>query len=191
MEKNSLLIVVFAAVLSLSIASPSVFAKSDKDEEEAQVTICHYPPGNPENAQTLTIGVSALDAHLSEHGDTLGACVEEDKDKDSEAKDEESKDSEAKDEESKDSEAKDEESKDSEAKDSDEGKTTICHDGSNTLSVDDSAVAGHLGHGDYLGECTCACPPGAASCVCADGKDGVTSPASLTPPSSQRELRGQ
>ena len=189
MKKSSLIGGMFAALLALLLAAPAAFADKDKDEE-SQVTLCHYPPGNPDNPQTLTVGASAVDAHLSEHGDTLGACPEEDKDKDDESKD---KDDESKDDESKDDESKDDESKDKddESKDDGEGKTTICHDGSNTLSVDDSAVAGHLGHGDYLGECTCACPPGAASCVCADGKDGVTSPATTTPPSSQRDIRGQ
>ena len=37
------------------------------------VTICHIPPGNPSNAQTITVNASAVNAHLN-HGDTLGAC---------------------------------------------------------------------------------------------------------------------
>jgi len=39
----------------------------------AKVDICHVPPGNPDNAHTITISESALSAHL-EHGDHLGAC---------------------------------------------------------------------------------------------------------------------
>ena len=194
MKRNDFMILPLAAMLVMILASPTVFARSDKDEEESQVTICHYQPGNPENAQTLTIGVSALDAHLSEHGDTLGACAEEDKDsdsKDSDSKDSDSKDSDSKDSDSKDSDSKDSDSKDSDSGSKDEDKTTICHDYTNTLSVNESAVDSHLAHGDYLGECTCACPPGAASCVCADGKDGVTTPDVYNGPSSQRELRGQ
>jgi hypothetical protein len=35
--------------------------------------ICHIPPGNPENAHTLTVGAAAVSAHLG-HGDSLGAC---------------------------------------------------------------------------------------------------------------------
>ncbi|MBI2441626.1 MAG: RHS repeat-associated core domain-containing protein [Lentisphaerae bacterium] len=35
--------------------------------------ICHRPPGNPENKQTLRINESAWSAHQA-HGDTLGAC---------------------------------------------------------------------------------------------------------------------
>jgi len=38
-----------------------------------KVTICHVPPGNPENAHSITINVNALDAHLA-HGDTIGNC---------------------------------------------------------------------------------------------------------------------
>ncbi|MEZ4297305.1 MAG: hypothetical protein R3B70_20240 [Polyangiaceae bacterium] len=37
------------------------------------VTVCHIPPGNPANAHTITVGSSAVPAHLA-HGDTLGAC---------------------------------------------------------------------------------------------------------------------
>lgn len=40
---------------------------------EQSVTICHFPPGNPENAHEITIGVSAVSAHMA-HGDTYGGC---------------------------------------------------------------------------------------------------------------------
>ncbi|MBI4702653.1 MAG: hypothetical protein HY744_16145 [Deltaproteobacteria bacterium] len=38
------------------------------------MAICHYPPGDPDNPQTIEIPPSALDAHLA-HGDYLGPCV--------------------------------------------------------------------------------------------------------------------
>jgi hypothetical protein len=38
-----------------------------------QVVICHYPPGNHGNAQTISVDVAALPAHKA-HGDTLGPC---------------------------------------------------------------------------------------------------------------------
>jgi hypothetical protein len=41
----------------------------------AKVTICHIPPGNPNNAHTITVGAPAVPAHLA-HGDTLGSCPE-------------------------------------------------------------------------------------------------------------------
>ena len=43
---------------------------------KVMVTICHIPPGNPSNAQTITVGAAAVNAHLN-HGDTLGACTNE------------------------------------------------------------------------------------------------------------------
>jgi hypothetical protein len=40
-----------------------------------KVTVCHYPPGNPNNAQTICIAQSALATHLSSNPqDLLGAC---------------------------------------------------------------------------------------------------------------------
>jgi hypothetical protein len=42
-----------------------------------QITICHIPPGNPANAQTITIGLNALPMHLDNHGgDYIGPCIE-------------------------------------------------------------------------------------------------------------------
>ncbi len=43
---------------------------------EEPVTLCHIPPGNPDDAHTITIGASA-EAHLA-HGDYLGECEEQD-----------------------------------------------------------------------------------------------------------------
>ncbi len=43
----------------------------------AGITICHCPPGNPDNCHTITIDPAALPAHLA-HGDTLGPCDEGD-----------------------------------------------------------------------------------------------------------------
>ncbi len=41
-----------------------------------KITICHYPPDNPENRHTIVINKSALEAHLT-HGDFIGACPDE------------------------------------------------------------------------------------------------------------------
>ena len=38
-----------------------------------KILICHLPPGNPNNKQTLIIGSPAVKAHLA-HGDYLGDC---------------------------------------------------------------------------------------------------------------------
>jgi len=63
--KRILFIVLLMAVC-LSVG-PSIAGNDSK------VTICHYPPGNPDNPQTITVGAKALQAHLA-HGDTLGPC---------------------------------------------------------------------------------------------------------------------
>ena len=43
------------------------------DQYSEKVLICHIPPGNPGNSQTLSVAPSAVPAHLA-HGDSLGAC---------------------------------------------------------------------------------------------------------------------
>ncbi|MCB0126184.1 MAG: hypothetical protein KDE58_28195, partial [Caldilineaceae bacterium] len=55
-------------VTIISTATMSVAGSS------GHITICHRPPGNPSQATTITIGVSALAAHL-EHDDAVGSCV--------------------------------------------------------------------------------------------------------------------
>jgi len=40
---------------------------------DTKVDVCHIPPGNPDNAHTITISENAVGAHL-DHGDRLGAC---------------------------------------------------------------------------------------------------------------------
>jgi hypothetical protein len=58
--------------------------ETPRPDDDGKVTICHIPPGNPGNAHTITVGASAVDAHLA-HGDHLGPCTGDegdDKDKD-------------------------------------------------------------------------------------------------------------
>lgn len=44
-----------------------------KSSNTTQVTMCHIPKGNPQNAQTIVVSQAAVPAHLA-IGDTLGAC---------------------------------------------------------------------------------------------------------------------
>ncbi|MDH3277980.1 MAG: PKD domain-containing protein [Nitrosopumilus sp.] len=55
----------------------------DDNNKEHKVDICHRPPGNPNNAHTISIGQSAVIAHLG-HGDKLGECDDNDPNKESE-----------------------------------------------------------------------------------------------------------
>lgn len=41
--------------------------------DSPKVLVCHIPPGNPGNAHTICISLSALPAHLA-HGDSVGPC---------------------------------------------------------------------------------------------------------------------
>lgn len=48
---------------------------ADQDGD-GKITLCHIPPGNPENAHTLTVSERALPAHLT-HGDHCGPCLDD------------------------------------------------------------------------------------------------------------------
>ena len=50
----------------------------DRDERE-NVVVCHMPPGNPNRRRTITVGETALEAHIA-HGDQLGECDEDEDD---------------------------------------------------------------------------------------------------------------
>ena len=41
---------------------------------EKKVTLCHLPPGNPGEPQTISVGEAAVSAHLA-HGDQVEACA--------------------------------------------------------------------------------------------------------------------
>jgi len=45
------------------------------DYERKKIEICHVPPGNLDNAHTLSISVNAMRAHLA-HGDYIDECTE-------------------------------------------------------------------------------------------------------------------
>ncbi|MBW7912550.1 MAG: HYR domain-containing protein [Taibaiella sp.] len=50
-------------------------AKDNKGNYNGKVYLCHVPPGNPNNPQTLSISANAVPSHLGQHsGDRLGKC---------------------------------------------------------------------------------------------------------------------
>jgi hypothetical protein len=49
-------------------------ADDDGDATIDHVVICHVPPGNPDNAHTITVGAPAVAAHTADHGDRSGPC---------------------------------------------------------------------------------------------------------------------
>ena len=46
-----------------------------KCDDSHKVLICHIPPGNPDNAHTICVDQHALKAHVTHHGDAVGACA--------------------------------------------------------------------------------------------------------------------
>jgi hypothetical protein len=59
--------------LAIRRAFNSTSKSTKAQKEQGWVTICHIPPGNPNNPITITISINALPAHLA-HGDYLGPC---------------------------------------------------------------------------------------------------------------------
>jgi hypothetical protein len=111
-----------------------------EDEGEIKVLVCHVPPGNPENPQTIEVGESAVPAHLA-HGDTEGVCEGDTAPEEDPAEEDE------------------------ESEDEGEFKVLVCHvppgnpENPHTIEVGESAVPAHLAHGDTEGECPEAAPP--------------------------------
>jgi hypothetical protein len=52
---------------------------NNNNHDDNKIEICHIPPGNPINPQTITIAKSAWAAHLS-HGDHKDECDDDDED---------------------------------------------------------------------------------------------------------------
>lgn len=44
--------------------------------QDGKITICHCPPGNPNNCHSITISVNAWYAHFEHHDDYIGPCVD-------------------------------------------------------------------------------------------------------------------
>lgn len=60
------------AIAIVALPAAGAYAQGNGNGQE-KVAVCHIPPGNPANGQTLTLPEPAVKAHLA-HGDTLGAC---------------------------------------------------------------------------------------------------------------------
>jgi hypothetical protein len=65
--------IILFSILIFSIFTIPGFSQMAHAATEPKITMCHLPPGNPENIQTITIGESAVQTHL-DHGDGIGDC---------------------------------------------------------------------------------------------------------------------
>ncbi len=60
---------------SISICVTDIRVVGNNGNGSGKVYLCHLPPGNPANRQTLSISVNAVNTHLTGHaGDRLGSC---------------------------------------------------------------------------------------------------------------------
>ena len=66
-SKGTALLLVLGCIGFAGFYAPGAMAQAPR------VDICHIPPGNPDNPQSITISENALSTHL-DHGDSLGAC---------------------------------------------------------------------------------------------------------------------
>ena len=64
-------IIVIQLIININ---PPVTHDNNQPGGSGRVTICHVPPGNPDNRHTITVGISAWENEHSRHGDTLGPC---------------------------------------------------------------------------------------------------------------------
>ena len=71
-EKKMLRGAMLVVALTGMVMTTPTSVQADPD---GKVTICHIPPGNPENAHTITVAFPALVAHFANHGgDSFGEC---------------------------------------------------------------------------------------------------------------------
>jgi len=114
-------------VLGSCVVEEEPTEENNGGQSEQKITICHIPPGNNGNPQTIEIPLSAWPAHQA-HGDVLGACIEEEPAQENNGG-------------------------------QSEQKITICHipPGNNgnpqTIEIPLSAWPAHQAHGDVLGPC--------------------------------------
>ena len=64
-------IILGLSVLAFTAMAVAGLALAQGNSNKA--TICHKPPGNPSNTQTMTVGQGEVAGH-QQHGDTLGPC---------------------------------------------------------------------------------------------------------------------
>ncbi len=62
-----------ACCLCLAVTGLAAADGPCEEGPNGKVTICHVPPGNPNNAHTISVSTNAADAHLG-HGDYCGPC---------------------------------------------------------------------------------------------------------------------
>lgn len=73
MSKANLLLSLCVCCLCMAVTGLAAAGGPCEEGPNGKVTICHVPPGNPDNAHTISVSPNAADAHLG-HGDHCGPC---------------------------------------------------------------------------------------------------------------------
>ena len=74
MSKANLFHSLYAGCLCLAVTGLATADGPCEEGPNGKVTICHVPPGNPDNAHTISVGPNAANAHLA-HGDSSVSCA--------------------------------------------------------------------------------------------------------------------
>lgn len=56
-------------------SAPASWTPYEDPSNQNKVLICHTPPGNPENKNTISVNKNAVATHYCHHDDSLGACT--------------------------------------------------------------------------------------------------------------------
>ncbi len=70
---NTSTVVVTTTTATTTNTTTTTTTTTTTSGSDEKITICHIPPGNNQNPQTITISPSAWPAHQA-HGDVMGAC---------------------------------------------------------------------------------------------------------------------
>lgn len=73
-RSDSLKSVVLAASAVLAVSVILATAGAAVAAPVPSVSICHFPPGNPDNVQSIIVGASSVAKHIEEHNDAV--CTE-------------------------------------------------------------------------------------------------------------------
>ncbi len=65
----AILVIILFLLMVTAVSANSI------NEQLMWVTVCHHPPGHPEQPQTMIVYWSILDQCLSYFGDTIGSCT--------------------------------------------------------------------------------------------------------------------
>lgn len=69
------------SINELTAGSDPGICMDDRTNNGNKANICHVPPGNPDNAHTISVSINALAAHVGSSpeglhgGDSCGACA--------------------------------------------------------------------------------------------------------------------